>query len=111
MSDFEKHVLSAVENAIVNHLEKGSWIDWQNRERIRIDPAILRVAYDSVDMGRVLARVRDGIEVHIADKILASMATEIATDVKQIMGNKELREDLRSHLRSHMRQAVGGITH
>lgn len=107
---FEQKMLQAIEHTVIDKLRKGEWLNVDYHNRINMDAATLRKAYEQVDMIRVFSLVRSQIEQQIADKIIASMATELATDVKQIMCNKELREDLRATLRQRMRESIESVT-
>ncbi len=74
-----------------------------------VTPGNLREVYQSVDMVRVGEILKVKIEQKVADAILNNLATEVATDVKKIMSNTELREDCRAVIRDKIRQASKGL--
>jgi Flp pilus assembly CpaE family ATPase len=65
--------------------------------------------YNSINWENVRALVISDIERRAADSILNSMATELATDVKQVLSNKELREEVRSFVRKGIK-SIGETT-
>lgn len=107
---FEEVTLQAFQNAIVSFLQKGDWMKVDYAARINIDAAWLRAMHARVSMDTVMELVKTQVEQRIADGIINAMVTEIATDVKSIMCNRELREDIRGVLRAKIRAAEGAIT-
>lgn len=108
--EFGERVRAAVEESVVRLLARGEWIQPDYSTRIKLDLSTIRSVYDAVDMERVKARVIETVEVHIADKIFNAMATEIGTDVKQILSNTELREDMRSIIRAKIRESTDALS-
>lgn len=109
-SEFGREAIESMQIALVEYLRKGEWFHGVNYEqRVKIGQGVLRALYGQLDMDRVMSLVKDRVEQRLADSIMNAMATETATDIKQIMCNTELREDLRSYLRSRMREAVARV--
>lgn len=108
--DFGARAMQAMEDSLVAMIRKGDWIQPDYNSRMKLDMSLVRWLYDSVDKERVKARVLTVMEDHIADKMLASIATELATDVKQVMSNKELREEFRALVRERVKASVAAIT-
>lgn len=106
---FEETVQQAVQHTVIDFIRKGDWLKMDYAARINLDAAWLREMQSKVSMDRVMEIVRDQVEQRIADGIMNSMATEIGTDVKSIMCNKELREDIRAVIRSKIRDAKVAI--
>jgi len=109
MSDFETEITAALRQAILKKIGEAGWLD-VGYGAVKVPPETLRRVYATVDMDRVAVLLKDRIEERIADAMYNSLATEVATDTKQILCNKELREDLRAILRQHMRAALAGVT-
>jgi hypothetical protein len=105
-----ERIVQAMEDSLVAMIRKGDWILPAYESRIKVNMSTLRIVYDGIDMNRVLRLVQGKVEEHVADKILASLATELATDVKQVMTNRELREDVRAVIRSKFRE-LAAATH
>ncbi len=103
MSDFERDIQQAVQSAIVKTLASGDWLTVHWKDRFGVSPERLREVYNSVDMDKVTAIIKEKIEKRIADSLFNALATEIATDVKKIMCNTELREDCRAVIRTKLR--------
>lgn len=111
MSTLEDQMLEALQASVIKQIHQGDWLSSvRYQDKLPITQAHLRAIYERIDWTRVEALVLDGLEQKIADKILHSMATEVATDVKQIMSNTELREDLRATLRTKMREGIKGAS-
>lgn len=93
--NFDELLIQAVQHTVIDFIRKGEWMKLDHNARLPIDAAWLREMHNRVNMDRVMALLTDQVEQRIADGIINVMATEIATDVKLIMCNKELREDNR----------------
>jgi len=107
---FDELLTQAVQHTVIDFIRKGDWMKMDYAARINIDSAWLREMHSRVNMNNVLELVKSQVEQRIADGIINAMATEIATDVKSIMCNKELREDLRSVLRAKIREAEAAVS-
>lgn len=107
--NFDERIQQAFQDSMVKWIAAGEWLKAEWSQRVSIPQADLASIYKGIDKGRVLELVKERIEGRMADAIFNAMATEIATDVKKIMANTELREDLRAILRQHMRDAAKGV--
>lgn len=107
--NFAEQVRRAAEESIVKTLKSGDWLKVGFGDRMTVTPGNLREVYQSVDMVRVGEILKVKIEQKVADAILNNLATEVATDVKKIMSNTELREDCRAVIRDKIRQASKGL--
>jgi hypothetical protein len=106
---FTSRLVDQIERSVLKKIGSGEWLQIDYKDRISIDVELLKDVYASLDMGRVKSILTDKLHNHIADKILNSIAAEIATDVKQILSQKELREDVRATLREKVREVVGAL--
>lgn len=109
MSDLGERLVSAFEDALVKMVATGEFMRQDYSAKIPLEIGTLRSIYAKVDINRVTARVLENVEIRMADQILNSMATELATDVKQVLSNKELREDIRSMIRDKIRAAANAL--
>ena len=107
--NFAEQVRRAAEESIVKTLKSGDWLKVGFGDRMTVTPGNLREVYQSVDMVRVGEIPKVKIEQKVADAIFNNLATEVATDVKKIMSNTELREDCRAVIRDKIRQASKGL--
>ncbi len=105
-SEFEMSVMQAIRKSLIEAITKGNWVQIPFGDRPTIPASRLRSIYEQIDFVRVQAICVERVEEMVADKIIHSMAAEIATDVKKIMCNSELREDLRATLRDKIRKGV-----
>ena len=106
---FDEVFTQAAQHAVIDFIRKGEWMKMDYNARVNIDSAWLREMHSRVSMDRVMALVADHVEQRIADGIMNGMAMEIATDVKSIMCNKELREDIRATIREKIREAKSAV--
>jgi hypothetical protein len=109
MKDFAEQVQQAAEESIVNSLKSGEWLRINYANMMAVTSEQLREVYQGVDMSKVAEILKAKIEKKIADALFNALATEIATDVKKIMSNTELREDCRAVIRDKIRQAAEGL--
>lgn len=107
---FEKSVVKAVQGSIIKKLSDDSLFEINYNDRVKIGSDKIREVYSLVDWNKIMGIVREKIELHIADKIVNNLATELGTDIKQIMCNTELREDLRATLRGKIRDSVQAVS-
>lgn len=106
---FDEDIQQAVRDSLVKLIRSGDWLKLDYSAKLPIDAAFLRRVQNSVNLDNVLAKLTENIEARIADAIFNAMATEIATDVKKIMSNTELREDMRAVLRAKIRDVAEAI--
>lgn len=107
---FDEVMQKTVQNAVLDFVRKGEWMKMDYSAKINVDSAWLREMHSRVNMDNVMKIVAGSVEQRIADGIMNSMATEIATDVKSIMCNKELREDIRAMIRAKIREAQSAVS-
>lgn len=85
-----------VEKSFLKHAQECFKVDYQNR----IDVTHLTArAYSDLDETRILNLITLNLEREIATKIVYKILTELGTDIKDIMSNKQYRDDLKFHLR------------
>jgi hypothetical protein len=104
----EEQLAQRVMETILAEVGKGNWLRLPHGG-VEFPAATLREIYARIDMEKVKAQVVEQLEEMLATKIIHAMATELATDVKKILSNNELREDLRSQLRSKIRAAADNL--
>jgi hypothetical protein len=107
---FEDSIQQAVQHTVIDFIRKGEWMKLDYNARLNIDSAWLREMHSRVSMDSVMELVKSQVEQRIADGIMNSMATEVGTDIKSIMCNKELREDIRALIRSKIREAKSAVS-
>ena len=109
MKDFAEQVVQAAEESILKTLKSGEWLRINYAEKVTVTSEQLREVYQSIDMSKVAEILKAKLEQRLADTLFNALATEVATDVKKIMGNTELREDCRAVIRDKIRQAARGL--
>lgn len=108
--DMGERMREAMEQSLIDVIRKGDWLAMDYSNRVRLDATLVRDVYTRVDKAKVIDAVLARAEQHMADSIFSAMATEITTDVKQILSNRELREDVRAILRERIRAAAAGVS-
>jgi hypothetical protein len=101
---FEQQLTEAVQQSVLKMVRDGNLVVPDYAARAKVPPAKVQELYDSIDWNRVRAVVMDRIEERCADSVLNNMATEMATDIKQVLSNKELREEVRSFIRAGIKR-------
>lgn len=108
MSDFELAIKTAAEKAVLKIIADGGWIAPDYSNRFKMPPEMLADIWKMVDQDKLKAAMAARLESELADRIVNLMATEIATDVKQILSVAERRESIRNFARLHMESIMGG---
>ena len=103
---FNETMTRAVEHAVIKALAKGDWITFDYGARPKIDAAMLAGIWADIDMERVKARLKERIEDMLVERICNAMATEMAGDVKQVLGVPERREAIRALAREHLTEIM-----
>lgn len=102
MTDFETAIKHAAEKAVLKIIGDGSWVQPDYFNRFQLPKEFMADVWKLVDTGKLKAAMAERLERELADRIVNHLAAEIATDVKQILSNKERREALRSVARENM---------
>jgi hypothetical protein len=102
MTNFEKQVKDAAEQAVLKIIREGGWVmpDYANRYRIPAD--FMTDCWNLVDKEKIKAELVKRLELELAERIVNKMAEEISTDIKQILSNKERREEIRAVVRENI---------
>lgn len=58
--------------------------------------------WDSMDKESIKQKLANRLEFELVDRIVNHMAAEIATDIKQVLSNKERREAIRAVCRDNI---------
>lgn len=102
---FGERMIRAVEDAIVKQLRDGAMVSLDYANRVKIDGALVREAYEQIDRDKVRAQITALIENKLADALWNAMATEFATDTKKILSDSDLRAEVRVYMRNQIRKA------
>lgn len=104
MKSFEQRLLASVEDSLIKLVQDGGFITATYENRLKVDPTIMREIYERIDLKRVVVLAAERAEERMADTVFNALAQELASDVKQILSNKELREECRALIRDKMRE-------
>jgi hypothetical protein len=103
---FEERIIEAVENAVIHDIGRYNIVQFK---KFMLPDDVIEDVYRHVDLEKIKRYLTENIEQLIAKKIVDSMMAEVATDVKQIVATKAIREDMRYYLRQKMEQAMQGV--
>ena len=101
-SEFESAIAQAAQKAVMKVITEGSWIQPDYSNRFKLPPEILQQVWEMVDISGLKKKMAERIESELADRIVNHMATELATDIKQLLSVQERREAIRSVAREHL---------
>jgi hypothetical protein len=107
LSAFEIEVKKAAEKAVLNMISKGDWLNADYNSRFRVPKEWIQKCWESIDKDKLQEHFARRVEEELANRMVNHMATEIATDVKHILSDKERRESLRALARNHMEAIMG----
>lgn len=102
MITFEEAVKEAAEKAVLDFIQKGGWLMPNYESRLKIPAEWIADCWKLVDPVKLKQQIANRLESELADRMINSMAAELATDIKQILSVKERREMLRGLAREHM---------
>lgn len=106
MTDFELAVKAAAEKSVLKAISEGQWIATDYANRFKLPPDMLARVWAMVDSAAIAKRMAERLNEELADRIVNHLAAEIATDVKQLLSDKERREALRAIARQHVESVV-----
>jgi precorrin isomerase len=102
MSDFEKTVKQAAENAVVKLITDGHWIVQAYEDRIRVPNNILSDAWKMVDLKMIKEGIAAKLNEKLVEHIMTSIATEISNDIKKVLSDTDHREAIRRVIHNNM---------
>lgn len=109
VDSFTTAVLATIQTSILKQLNKQEFINVPYETRSKLPAGLIEECYRNIDINKVKLLITGRLEEEVADKITNKLLTEYSNDVKQIMGNVELREELRSILRNKIKEAKEGL--
>lgn len=101
-TSFEQQMMSAVQKAVLGRLENGDWLMPSYESRVKIPAKLIQEAWEMVDVEGIKKSLAARLQNELADRLVNHMAAEIATDIKQLLGDKETRERIRAVCREHL---------
>lgn len=99
----EERIKIASERAVIQFISQpDAWLMPKYEDRVRIPPSFLMECWRLVDTKKVVAQIATLIEAELAQRIVNTIAAEMATDIKQVLSVQERREAIRALARAHM---------
>lgn len=102
MSDFEQAVKTKAEQAVLKFVGDGGWLLPNYDSRLKIPAEWIAECWRLVDHDSLKKKIAMKLEDELAERMVNHIASELATDIKQILSVKERREMLRGLARDHM---------
>jgi len=99
---FTNELMVGLKKSILKIVTSGDMIlpDYENR--LKIPKEYIMDVWDMVDHEKVKQEMTAIIEKDLAKRIMNHLATEMATDMKQLLSDKERRESLRNVARDNL---------
>ena len=105
----EEQIKTAAESAVLKHIREGGWIMLDYENRLKLPRGILDEVFKLIDWEAMKIQLKAKIEGELVDRLMNQMATELSTDVKQILCNQERRECLRAVIRENIDRLTGKV--
>ena len=102
MQNIEDQLKDAAFKSILKLITEGEWVQPDYANRIKLPKDLMDSVWAMVDRDALKRKLAERIESELADRIVNSIAAELATDIKQILGVPERREAIRALARQHM---------
>lgn len=110
MENFEQVLVDTIQKKVIKDVSNQTLIDVSYNDRYKVPSSFLNEIYKSLDIDKIRTRLIERLENEMADKVANKLITEYSNDIKQIMGNRELREDLRHYARNKIRAIADGVS-
>ena len=104
---FEVQLIEGIKQNMMNNLSKMDFIMPEYSNRIKVPADYYKKAWELVDHEKVMRNISIRIEQELADRIMNNIAQEMATDIKQLLGDKDRREVIRGKAREVLDQLGG----
>jgi len=104
--DFTEELHRAAEKSLLHIIQEGNWVQPDYNNRFKVPPEFVQEIWKLVDKEKLQQAMARRLEEELADRIVNHLASEIATDIKQILSVKERREALRNIAREHIDSIV-----
>lgn len=95
MTDFSKAIHDAAEAAALKLIREGGWIQPDYHNRFVLPKDFMADIWKLVDQDKVRAQMAKILEKELAERIMASIATEMTNDIKVILSNNGCRAAIR----------------
>lgn len=102
MSDFENDLMNSVKCAITKQITGTDFIAINYNDRMKLPDDFLARAWKLVDQENILTKLAERLELELVDRLVYQIASELATDIKQVLSVKERREEVRSLVRENI---------
>ena len=110
MENFEQVLVDVVQKKVLKDIGLLTMVDIPYNERFKVPVSFLSDIYKSLDLEKIRMRLIENLENEMADKIANKLITEYSNDIKQIMGDKNLREELRFYARDKIKAIADGLS-
>ena len=97
IEEFGNNLTKAAMNALMKTITDGVVVPYENK--YKVPNGFFEQVWKTVDMEKVKKEMANILEKELAEKVMNKMAQEMATDIKQLLSDKERREKIRSYAR------------
>ena len=107
MDSFESDLMNSVKCSMVKQISNAEFVKILYNDRVHLPDNFLEEAWGLVDKEALLVKLGARLETELVDRLVNHMASELATDIKQVLSVKERREAIRSVVRDNIDKLVG----
>ena len=100
--NFEEMIINTVKQSIQRQINTTDFVKIDYQDRVKLPADFLEKAFALVDQDVLLKKLSERLEVELVDRLVNSIAQEMATDIKQVLSVKERREAVRSVVRANI---------
>lgn len=105
---FEEDIAQSIRNSVLAEIKKTAFLNLQYSERKHIPSHILDDLWGSIKWDEVLEEIRPMVQTRICNSIVASMETELKTDIKSLLSVDGVRQKLRIEVYPKLMKVLEG---
>ena len=95
MNEFEQEIQKSIHKQILDNIQDVRFLQYNHGTAKTVPEKVVQAVWDSVDWEEIINTVKPEIERRICNSLIASIETEIKTDVKKLLSISSVREELR----------------
>ncbi len=107
---FENDIAQAIRNSVLKEIKTKSFLNLQYSHRKVIPDSVLEGLWDSINWCEVIEQIRPMVQTRICNTIVASMETEIRTDIKSLLSVDGVRQKLRMNVYPELMKVLNGVS-
>lgn len=110
MSSFEDRMALAIKNKIISEIQNIDLIKMDYSQKSTIPQKFIDQIWKSLDWDVIIEQIKPNIETRICNSIVASMETEVKTDIKKLLSIDGVRQKLRMEVYPKLMKVLNDAT-